>query len=284
MYVQQRTGQARRSLVQFDLSGIPAGATINSATLELYASAVPTTGLLLDVHRITGTWTETGVTWTSQPGYNTTAEASQAGGTTVGWKTWNVLPTVQAWHAGTYPNYGFIVRSNLETGTPAYSYSFATRENGTAANRPILRINYTPVPGCFMNACTPTVTSPKPVPDGRVSGTPMLGSKATADGANLTITYDTATCTQADHSIIYGLLTGLNPITPTGGVCSIGNASPYAWNGSPAGNIWWVIVGDGGTTESSWGQQMAGGIYSERSVAASGQCGNTAIDVTGTCP
>jgi len=45
-----------------------------------------------------------------------------------------------------------------------------------------------------------------------------------------------------------------------------------------------VIVGDGGTTESSWGQKYTGGAYSERSTTASGQCGNTAIDTTGTCP
>jgi hypothetical protein len=125
---------------------------------------------------------------------------------------------------------------------------------------------------------------PKPVPDGRLSGTSMRGTKVTADGANLTITYDTATCTQADHSIIFGLLSALNPITPSGAVCGIGNTSPYAWNGSPLVNLWWVIVGDDGTTESSWGQQMSGGVYSQRSAVASNQCGNTAVDITGTCP
>jgi hypothetical protein len=110
------------------------------------------------------------------------------------------------------------------------------------------------------------------------------GAKVTADGANLSLTYDTATCTEADHSILYGLLTALNPITPSGGVCGIGNTSPYAWNASPAGNIWWVIVGDAGGTESSWGQKMVGGVYSQRSASASNQCGNTTLNTTGTCP
>ena len=105
---------------------------------------------------------------------------------------------------------------------------------------------------------------------------------------NLSITYDTATCSQADHSIIYGLGTALNPITASGGACSIGNSSPYTWNGTPvlaAGQfIWFVIVGDAGTTESSWGQKYVSGTYSERSASASNQCGNTVINTTGTCP
>jgi hypothetical protein len=147
-----------------------------------------------------------------------------------------------------------------------------------------VKVTYAAPGGCTMNACTPSAGGPKPVPDGRLSGTAQRGAKVTADGANLSLTYDTATCTQADHSILYGLLTALNPITPSGGVCGIGNASPYAWNGSPAGNIWWVIVGDGGTTESSWGQKYTGGAYSQRSASASNQCGNSALDVTGTCP
>jgi hypothetical protein len=29
---------------------------------------------------------------------------------------------------------------------------------------------------------------------------------------------------------------------------------------------------------------MSGGVYSQRSAAASNQCGNSAIDITGTCP
>jgi len=81
--VQARTAKARRSLVQFDISAIPEGSTINSATLELYATAV-TGGLTLNVHRITGTWTETGVTWTNQPSFTSTADASITGGTIAG--------------------------------------------------------------------------------------------------------------------------------------------------------------------------------------------------------
>jgi hypothetical protein len=286
MLVAKGTTAADRSPAQFNLSGIPAGSTINSATLELYNTVAAAAAVQVDMHHITGTWTETGVTWTSQPAYSGTADAIATPTVGVGWKTWSVQTVVQAWVSGTYTNYGFLVKCNAE-GNPGRTYTFATRENATTGNRPILRVNYTPqfVWDCsYTGSGTCAAGGPKPVPDGRVSGTAMRGSKVTVDGANLFITYDTSTCTQVQHSILYGLLTALNPITPSGGVCDIGNTSPYAWNGSPSGNIWWVIVGDNGTTESSWGQKYTGGTYSERSSSASNQCGNTTLNTTGTCP
>ena len=142
MYVQARTAQARRTLVQFDVSSVPAGSVVNSATLELYATAV-TGGLTLNAHRITGTWTETGVTWANQPAYNSTADASIAGGTGAGWRIWNVAAVVQQWVDGT-ANYGLVVKASTETGLSATTYTFASKEYATTTYRPILRINYTP--------------------------------------------------------------------------------------------------------------------------------------------
>jgi len=288
--VRRRVNRNHRTLIQFSLAGIPAGSTINSATLELNATAAPTTGQQLDVHHITGTWTETGVTWNTLPTYAGTADTSIAGGTTTGWKIWTVGPIVQAWTSGTYANYGFLVKCNLETTTTSYLYQFATRENATTGNRPILRVNYTPPPSwdcTFTGGGTCASAGPKPVPDGRLGGTAMKGTRVTANGSTITVVYDTATCSaQTDHSILYGNLASVASLIPTGGECSIGNTSPYTnWTTVPTGyNVWWVIVGDGGTTESSWGQKYIGGAYSERSAAASGQCGNTAIDTAGTCP
>ena len=147
MDARRRNNQARRALVSFDLSGIPAGATINSATLELYASAVPGTSQTLDAHRITASWGETTATWNNQPAYDATPAASIAGGTAVGWKTWTVTSLAQAWYASPSTNYGVLVKANLEGGTTTYTYTFATRENATTGDRPILRVNYTTAGG-----------------------------------------------------------------------------------------------------------------------------------------
>ncbi len=144
MSVQSRLSQAQRTLVMFNLSAIPEDSVINSATLELYASSAPTSGLTLNVHRITGTWTEAGVNWTNQPAYNSTVDASLAGGTTTGWKIWNIASVVQGWVDGTSVNYGLIVKGSVENDKTAITYAFASKENATTGNRPILRINYTP--------------------------------------------------------------------------------------------------------------------------------------------
>jgi hypothetical protein len=143
MYVQAKTGQARRSLVQFDISSIPSGSTINSATLELYATAV-SGSQTLNVHRITGIWTEADVTWNTIPTFTSSADASITGGTGAGWRTWNVASVVQSWANGTNTNYGFLVKGQSETGLTATTYTFATREHTTTTYHPLLRINYTP--------------------------------------------------------------------------------------------------------------------------------------------
>jgi hypothetical protein len=145
-------------------------------------------------------------------------------------------------------------------------------------------LDYVAPGSCTAHACTPAV-GPKPVPDGRLSGTAMKGTRITTNGGTISVTYDTSTCSVADHSILYGNLANVSTLTLSGSVCSIGNASPYSWTTVPTGyNVFWVIVGDGGATESSWGQHYTGGAYGERSTTASNQCGNTAIDTNGTCP
>ena len=72
-----------RSLLQFDLSGIPAGQFIASATLSVYAhtewgsnpAADP-----IEVYRVVTPWTELGVTWNSADG---TTPWTAAGGDAV---------------------------------------------------------------------------------------------------------------------------------------------------------------------------------------------------------
>ncbi|MGE5156154.1 MAG: DNRLRE domain-containing protein, partial [Betaproteobacteria bacterium] len=55
-----------RSLVRFDLSGIPAGTSVDTASLQLYFDQDHTTSSFdvpLEARRVTASWTETGVTW-----------------------------------------------------------------------------------------------------------------------------------------------------------------------------------------------------------------------------
>jgi hypothetical protein len=52
-----------RTLVQFDLSAVPQGATISSADLSVYTYYSLNTDFGVDVHRVTSPWEESAVTW-----------------------------------------------------------------------------------------------------------------------------------------------------------------------------------------------------------------------------
>jgi outer membrane protein assembly factor BamB len=127
----------QRSVVRFDLSttGLNSNTALKTSTLNL----VPTTPLFLsrsqEVHRITGTtdWTEAGVTWNTRNGvlawtnpggdFDATATDTQPSGTTAGTAiSFNVLSDStsanipQGWINGTIPNYGLLVKDQLEDG------------------------------------------------------------------------------------------------------------------------------------------------------------------------
>ena len=69
----------------------------------------------------------------------------------------------------------------------------------------------------------------------------------------------------------------------TGSDCSIGTGGVYDWAGVPAGDLYFLIVGnDGAGSESSWGRD---GDFAERNgFAPSGECATVAKDPTGSCP
>jgi len=70
------TSERRRALVQFDVSSIPSGSHVVSATLEFTARA-SVVGEAVDIYRMTVGWTETGATWNK---YDGSSNWSTAGG------------------------------------------------------------------------------------------------------------------------------------------------------------------------------------------------------------
>jgi hypothetical protein len=70
--------------------------------------------------------------------------------------------------------------------------------------------------------------------------------------------------------------------TVGGAVCDLGATGSASWTGVPAGNLWFVVVGDNdAASEGSWGTKTGG----ERGgTSASGMCGMTTRDNSGTCP
>jgi hypothetical protein len=100
-----------------------------TATLRLFAvSAV--SGRTLQALRVTGSWTEDGVTWASQPPTTSPAAATPSG---IGWRQWNVLSQVLSMYSGA--NRGFLIRDASEGSGARREQSFRSRE-AAAAERP----------------------------------------------------------------------------------------------------------------------------------------------------
>ncbi len=144
-----------------------------------------------------------------------------------------------------------------------------------------VKVDYTAPAGCNQNVCTAAPGIAKPVADGSY-GTAMTGSRADALGSTIALTWDVSTCSSTDHHVLYGNLANVSSSAVSGASCHLGTSGAAAWTGVPAGNLWFVIVGDDdAAVEGSWGT-MTGG---ERGGSApSGQCGTTARDNSGTCP
>ena len=163
----------KHALIHFDLSSIPSGATIDSATLHLFIyQNIGGTDKTNNIHRITASWTETGVTWNSRDGttdwdtsggdYVSTVTAGTSTGTMADvWVEWDVKTDVQAFVDDTYTNYGWLIKYETEGGMDGVDYY--TREYTEADKRPKLEVTYTP-------AATPT---PGPGPTGVPEFSPL---------------------------------------------------------------------------------------------------------------
>jgi hypothetical protein len=165
-------GLTRRALFKFDLSAIPAGSTVTSATLRLYMAQTTAGATNVTAHKLLASWGE----GTSLPGgnggegtnattndatwvhrfYNTTNWTTQGGQfvagasatTSVGgdgfynWSSAQLISDVQQWVNMPAANFGWILRGD-ESDTHT-SKRFSTRENTVAAQRPVLIVIYTP--------------------------------------------------------------------------------------------------------------------------------------------
>lgn len=167
-------------LMKFNLSGIPANASIQSVTLTLTVIKVPNTpaNSTFDLQRMLVTWTEgtgTGggeggrialageVTWNHRvhPSTNWSAPGNIPGGaspidftSTVSGSTFvqalgsytflstpQMVADVKQWLTTPATNFGWTLRSESETTSRSLRF-FASRENTTVANRPVLTVQY----------------------------------------------------------------------------------------------------------------------------------------------
>lgn len=149
-------GNDQRTLMKFDLSGIPAGQQIDSATLTLFASTDfggNLIGLNMDVHAVTTPWIENQATWISastgnpwttaggdfDPFVYATSTANPANQKPV---AWNLNSLVQDWYDGSIDNEGLLIRSFEGNGLTFYANNLFNPDE----LRPFLAIEFSPIP------------------------------------------------------------------------------------------------------------------------------------------
>ena len=128
-----------KALVRFDLSSIPAGAVISSATLNLYnhSHQADINGGTVSVQQLSKPWVENQATWNvSSAGVNWATPGMQAGAdyltdletiitidTAVNvWRNFDVTAMVRRWVSGAVVNNGFVIRSGT-SGVKPHFYS-----------------------------------------------------------------------------------------------------------------------------------------------------------------
>jgi len=158
-----------RGLIRMDQSSIPAGDTIISGGLALVLTSANAIDNDFGAYRSLVQWYEgqkdgagpdagqDGSTWQYRNKNGDVTWAGGAGGASGSdWAavatdvktvnddpatvTFDVTADVQAFHAGTYTNYGWWIRDTDDTTANGDRKTFGTSDNGTAANRPLLTI------------------------------------------------------------------------------------------------------------------------------------------------
>lgn len=135
-------------MLQFDLSAIPTGSHVTSATLSTYASGGSGSDQVT-LYRVTRDWTEAanwstsdGSTSWSQPGGDVVALAvvSTLYTGTGTWLSWDVTGLVDKWVKGSLPNQGV----QLRAGSALSALNLSSSDAPTAAQRPKLAVTFLP--------------------------------------------------------------------------------------------------------------------------------------------
>lgn len=137
------TGTNRmRTYIKFNMpSGISAS-QVTSATLRIKKRAyqAPT----IRGYRVTSSWSPSSVTWNNQLGYTITNGTSIITLDTGSWYKLNTTTLVKYWLAGTYSNYGFILKEPSESSSSQKTKYYSS--DAPSPNKPELIIEYSNYP------------------------------------------------------------------------------------------------------------------------------------------
>jgi hypothetical protein len=132
-----------RTYIQFDLTTIPRDVTILSALLWLYKNPEGANPGIRNVQafKVMGAWNEYTLDWNNQPSVSPKPAACTEVASPMKWYTWNLTQDVKAWHDQSAPNYGMMLKDEVEDSRTDYASVFLSREASHPEN-PFLEIRY----------------------------------------------------------------------------------------------------------------------------------------------
>ena len=151
--IDSEMGKVYRIVMRFDVGTIPAGATVNDATLWMYQNpGGRDNDISLNIHSLDMPFVEEEVTWNkpsisdfwTTPGgdYSTGTFCHKVLDNTAGWKTFDISGLVECWVRGTITNNGMIFVPD-EAGVDSAKDFLSSEEMSWSTYRPYLSIDYT---------------------------------------------------------------------------------------------------------------------------------------------
>lgn len=131
-----------RAFIHFTLPAL-GDCTLAGATLKLYASTGSTDGVARNVqaYRAAAAWSESTVTWNTQPATTGTATTVAA---ISGLTAFDVTTAVTGMYGGTTGDSSFLVRYETETGGGGHRWYTNWTSRESATNKPILELALSP--------------------------------------------------------------------------------------------------------------------------------------------
>ncbi len=196
-----------RAVLRFDLSAIPPGAALDSATLGLQVTSPDDSGEPVRIHRITAAWDEADANWSNLAGdFDALTISGSFTPTTLGAVTADVTALAQQWLGGAQDNQGLM----LIAGSEGIESKYASREWSTFGERPVLTLD---LAGFADLAVTKTVDEPAPAEGETVTfgialhniGPEDAGSVALADTLPAGLSFVSANPSQGSYDELLGV-------------------------------------------------------------------------------
>lgn len=175
----------RRTYIGFDLSPYSSHTDVSSANVYLYLDNAPSNSRIHNIYKVTSSWTETEITWNTQPSASEIFSSSTETGTSkYFWISWDVTSDVQSFLSGTTNN-GWVIKDSDESSSGSTLFEYVSKEESGATD-PYLAITYLCDSGWSGTYCNQTICG-----DGIIAGDEVCDDSNANDGDGCSATCQT---------------------------------------------------------------------------------------------